>query len=413
MLDIVATCLVVTALLAYVNHRFVGLPTTIGVMATSLVFSLTLVGLDAMGVAHGLREYEESLLRSIDFSEVLMQGMLSLLLFAGALHVDISELKAYRWQVGGLAILGTLASTLVVGFGMWLALPLIGQSLPLHYCLLFGALISPTDPIAVMGILKSAGAPKNLELVIAGESLFNDGVGVVVFSLLLGALASGSTPTPGQGLELLLHEAGGGLVFGLVLGYITFGLLKSMDNYQVEVLLTLAAVTGGYALATHLHVSGPLAMVVAGLMIGNHGRALAMSDTTRRYLDMFWELLDEILNAVLFVLIGMEVLLVAFSASLLVAALVAVAVTLLARALTVGLPVGLLCGVFNLPRGASKLLTWGGLRGGISVALALSLPAGPERDMVLGLTYCVVVFSILGQGLTIGRVVRAATARPD
>ncbi|MBK6972344.1 MAG: sodium:proton antiporter [Sterolibacteriaceae bacterium] len=413
MLDIVATCLVVTALLAYVNHRFVGLPTTIGVMATSLVFSLTLVGLDAMGVAHGLREYEESLLRSIDFSEVLMQGMLSLLLFAGALHVDISELKAYRWQVGGLAILGTLASTLVVGFGMWLALPLIGQSLPLHYCLLFGALISPTDPIAVMGILKSAGAPKNLELVIAGESLFNDGVGVVVFSLLLGALASGSTPTPGQGLELLLHEAGGGLVFGLVLGYITFGLLKSMDNYQVEVLLTLAAVTGGYALATHLHVSGPLAMVVAGLMIGNHGRALAMSDTTRRYLDMFWELLDEILNAVLFVLIGMEVLLVAFSASLLVAALVAVAVTLLARALTVGLPVGLLRGVFNLPRGASKVLTWGGLRGGISVALALSLPAGPERDMVLGLTYCVVVFSILGQGLTIGRVVRAATARPD
>ena len=413
MLDIVATCLVVTALVAYVNHRFVGLPTTIGVMATSLVFSLTLVGLDAMGVAHGLREYEESLLRSIDFSEVLMQGMLSLLLFAGALHVDISELKAYRWQVGGLAILGTLASTLVVGFGMWLALPLIGQSLPLHYCLLFGALISPTDPIAVMGILKSAGAPKNLELVIAGESLFNDGVGVVVFSLLLGALASGSTPTPGQGLELLLHEAGGGLVFGLVLGYITFRLLKSMDNYQVEVLLTLAAVTGGYALATHLHVSGPLAMVVAGLMIGNHGRALAMSDTTRRYLDMFWELLDEILNAVLFVLIGMEVLLVAFSASLLVAALVAVAVTLLARALTVGLPVGLLRGVFNLPRGASKLLTWGGLRGGISVALALSLPAGPERDMVLGLTYCVVVFSILGQGLTIGRVVRAATARPD
>lgn len=412
MLDIVATCLVVTALLAYVNHRFVGLPTTIGVMATSLAFSLALVALDTMGVAHGLREYEESLLRSIDFTDVLMQGMLSLLLFAGALHVDISELKAYRWQVGALAIVGTLASTLVVGFGMWLALPLIGQTLPLHYCLLFGALISPTDPIAVMGILKSAGAPKNLELVIAGESLFNDGVGVVVFSLLLGALATGSTPTPGQGLELLLHEAGGGLLFGFALGYLTFRLLKSMDNYQVEALLTLAAVTGGYALASHLHVSGPLAMVVAGLMIGNHGRALAMSDTTRRYLDMFWELIDEILNAVLFVLIGMEVLLVAFSASLLVAAVVAVAVTLLARLLTVGLPVGLLSRSFNLPRGASKVLTWGGLRGGISVALALSLPAGPERDMVLGLTYCVVVFSILGQGLTIGRVVRAATARP-
>jgi CPA1 family monovalent cation:H+ antiporter len=209
---------------------------------------------------------------------------------------------------------------------------------------------------------------------------------------------------------LLAQEAGGGLLFGLVLGYVTFRLLKSVDNYQVEVLLTLAAVTGGYALATRLHVSGPLAMVVAGLMIGNHGRAIAMSDTTRRYVDMFWELLDEILNAVLFVLIGMEVLLVAFSVGVFVAAGVAVAVTLLARALTVGLPVRALRGASNLPRGAWKVLTWGGLRGGISVALALSLPAGSDRNTVLALTYCVVVFSILVQGLTIGRVARATIA---
>lgn len=411
MLDIAAACLVITALLAYLNHRFVGMPTTIGVMAAALIFSLALVGLDALGVAHGLRQYEESLLRSIDFSDVLMQGMLSLLLFAGALHVDLSELKAYRWPIAALAVFGTLLSTAVVAYGMWFALPLTGLQLPFMYCLLFGALISPTDPIAVMGILKSAKAPKELELVIAGESLFNDGVGVVIFSLLLGMLVSGITPTPGQAAELLVHEAGGGLLFGLVLGYVTFRLLKSVDNYQVEVLLTLAAVTGGYALASKLQVSGPLAMVVAGLIIGNHGRALAMSDTTRRYLDMFWELIDEILNAMLFVLIGMEVLLIAFSVNELIAASVAVVVILLARMLTVGMPVRLLRQTFNLPRGSWKVLTWGGLRGGISVALALSLPAGPERDTVVALTYAVVVFSILAQGLTIGRVVQSSVRK--
>lgn len=411
MLDIAAICLVITALLAYLNHRFVGLPTTIGVMAAALALSLALVGLDAVGLAHGLRQYEESLLRSIDFSNVLMQGMLSLLLFAGALHVDLSELKAYRWPVGALAVLGTLLSTLVVGCGMWLVLPLVGLGLPLIHCLLFGALISPTDPIAVMGILKSAGAPKEVELVIAGESLFNDGVGVVIFSLLLGMLASGDAPTAGQGLQLLLREAGGGLLFGGLLGYLTFRLLKSVDNYQVEVLLTFAAVTGGYTLASKLHLSGPLAMVVAGLIIGNHGRALAMSDTTRRYVDMFWELLDEILNAVLFVLIGMEVLLVSFSRGELFAAGVAVLVTLFARAITVGFPVAWLPRAFNLPPGSWKVLTWGGLRGGISVALALSLPSGSQRDIVVALTYGVVVFSILVQGLSIGKVTRAAMAR--
>lgn len=408
MLEVAAVCLVITALLAYLNHRYVGLPSAIGMMAASLTLSLVLVWLDTAGITRGLRQYEETLLRSVDFSDVLMQGMLSFLLFAGALHVDLEQLKIYRWPVAALAVLGTTLSTLAVGYGMWIALPFLGLHLPLIDCLLFGALISPTDPIAVMGILESAHAPKEVELVIAGESLFNDGVGVVIFSLLLGMRSSGVAPTAEQALGLLAHEAGGGVLFGLLLGYVTFRLLKSVDNYQIEVMLTLAAVTGGYMLASKLHVSGPLAMVVVGLIIGNQGRALAMSDTTRRYLDMFWELLDQILNAVLFVLMGMEVLLVTFRLGELVATFLAVAVTLLARAVIVGLPVAVLPRAFNLPRASWKVLTWGGLRGGISVALALSLPAGAQRDTVVALTYGVVVFSIFVQGLSIGRVARSS-----
>ena len=248
---------------------------------------------------------------------------------------------------------------MVVGFGMWAVLPLIDVKLSLFYCLLFGALISPADPIAAMGILRSAGAPKNLELVIAGVSLFSDGVGVVIFALLLGILASGTALTVPGAAGLLLREAGGGIAFGLALGYVTFRLLRSIDHYQVEVLLTLAAVMGGYALARHLEVSGPLAMVVCGLMIGNDGRELAMS-------------------------------------------------TLATRWLTVGLPVAAASAQFGLPPGSSRVLNWGGLRAGISVALALSLPVGAEREIILALTYCVVAFSILVQGMTIGRAVRAA-----
>ena len=413
MLDIAAVCLVVTALLSYLNHRFVKLPTTIGVMVIALILSLLIVGLDATGLDFlGLRAQEEAFLKTLDFSRVLMDGMLSFLLFAAALHVDMAALRTHRFTVAALALVGTVLSTAIVGLVMWWLLPLMGLPLPFLYCLLFGALISPTDPIAVMGILKSAGAPKTLELVISGESLFNDGVGVVIFSLLLGVLASGGLPTAQAGLLLLAHEAGGGILFGLVLGSVTVWLLKTIDQYQVEVLITLAAVVGGYALASRLHVSGPLAMVITGLMVGNGGRARAMSDTTRRYVDMFWELVDEILNAVLFVLIGMEVLLVSYSPALLLAGLAAIVVALASRWLTVGVPVRAGQRWLQLPPGAARILVWGGLRGGISVALALSLPTGAERDMVLTLTYCVVVFSILVQGLTIGRVVRAVAVEP-
>ncbi|GGX32098.1 sodium:proton antiporter [Pigmentiphaga litoralis] len=410
MLDIAAICLVVAALFAYINHRLIGLPTTIGVMVIALAMSLMIVGLDTVGIDHGLRDYEASFVGAIDFSDVLMQGMLSFLLFAGALHVDLKALRHYRWQVTGLAFFGTLLSTAIVGLGMWAVLPLVGVELPFIYCLLFGALISPTDPIAVMGILKSAGAPKSLELVISGESLFNDGVGVVVFSLLLGVLASGAVPSAVDVGELVLHEAVGGIALGLALGYVCFKLLKSIDHYQVEVLMTLATVMGGYSLASHLHVSGPLAMVVCGLIIGNGGRAIAMSNETRQYVDVFWELVDEILNAVLFVLIGLEFMLIAFSAPLITGSAVAIGMTLTVRWLTVGLPVWLAGQRLRLPQGSSVVLTWGGLRGGISVALALSLPMGEHRDTVLALTYCVVVFSILVQGLTIGGVVKRAIA---
>lgn len=407
MFEIAVVCLVLTALLAYVNHRFIGLPTTIGVMAVALLLSLGLIVLDRLGFG-ALREYEAAMLRSIDFSELLMEGMLSLLLFAGALHIDLSELRAHRWQVGLLAVAGTALSTAIVGFGLHWLLPMVGLELSLGYCLVFGALISPTDPIAVIGILKSAGAPRSVNLVVSGESLFNDGVGVVLFSLLLTMATRGEVPGVGEGAMLLLHEAGGGLLLGGVLGLAMFLMLRSIDNYQVEVLLTLAGVLGGYELASMLHVSGPLAMVVAGLIVGNQGRAYAMSDTTRHHVDLFWELLDEILNAVLFVLLGLEIVVIAFDMQTLTAGLVTIVIALLARLLAVGLPVAAMPRVFRLPAGAWKVLTWGGLRGGISVALVLSLPAGEARDLLLALTYVVVVFSILVQGLTIkGVVVRA------
>ncbi|KAA0986196.1 sodium:proton antiporter [Pseudomonas sp. 43NM1] len=404
MLDTIAAFFCITAVLAFLNRRYVGLPSAIGVMAIALSLSLINMASDALGF-HALHTLEQSLVESIDFSELLMQGMLSLLLFAGALHIDLSELRAYKWQIASLAVIGTTLSTLLIGFGLWGLLSLTSLELPLSYCLVFGALISPTDPIAVMGILKSAGAPNSVELVISGESLFNDGVSVVLFSLILAIIASGDIPSISNASQLLLTEAGGGILLGAAFGYITYRMLKSIDSYQEEVLITLAAVLGGYALATHLHVSGPLAMVVMGLIIGNQGRSHAMSEQTEKNLDMFWELIDEILNAVLFVLIGLEVVLIQFSSPLLATGMMVIALTLLSRLLTVGAPIAVLGQRFRLPKGAWSVMTWGGLRGGISVALALSLPRGEARDVVVALTYQVVAFSILVQGISVGKLV--------
>ena len=407
MFDIAVACLVITALAAWFNVRFIRLPNTIGVMAIAMLLSLALLFASKLGFG-ALYAYEKQFLQSIDFSDVLMQGMLSMLLFAGALHVDVSLLRSYRWQVGVLAVFGTLLSTAIVGFALYLLLPLLGIGLPLGYCLVFGALISPTDPIAVMGILKSAGAPDNVGLVVSGESLFNDGVGVVVFSLLLGLAVRQEAPGVMDAVHLMALEVGGGLLLGAVVGAVMFLLLRSVDHYKVEVLLTLAGVLGGYELAQRLHVSGPLAMVIVGLVVGHHGRRLAMSDTTRHHVDLFWELLDEILNAVLFVLLGLEIVLVDFDNSYLLAGMVAILVALGARLLAVGVPVALAPRWFRLPAGSWKVLTWGGLRGGISVALVLALPVGESRDLLLTMTYAVVVFSILVQGLSIRSVTRRA-----
>jgi CPA1 family monovalent cation:H+ antiporter len=406
-LDLAALLITLTALFGYFNHRYIGLPPTIGVMSVALVVSLALVTLGSLGLPQ-IERQAESLLVAVDFDDLLMNGMLSFLLFAGALHVDLDMLRRRKLTIGLLATAGVVASTFIIGYATRWILAWIGIDLPLLYCLVFGALISPTDPIAVLGILKSAGAPKSLEVKITGESLFNDGVAVVVF-LVLAGLATGSQEASASGIAwLFAEEALGGILFGLAIGYIAYRMLKSVDNYQIEVIISLALVMGGYALARHIHVSGPIAMVVAGLMIGNHGRAFAMSATTREHLDQFWELVDEILNAVLFVLIGLELILLEFSGPTVLAGLIMIPVVLLTRLVCVGVPVTALRRVLPFTPGAIRIMTWGGLRGGISVALALSLPQGPERDTLLTMTYLIVLFSILVQGLTIGRLIRAS-----
>ncbi len=400
--EIAAILLTLAALFSYFNERYVGMPTTIGLMFISLVISLGLIAIANLGL--DVESRAESVLAQIDFSELLLHGMLGFLLFAGALHVNLGDLLQQKWVISSLATAGLLISTLIVASLTWILLRSLGLDLPFIYCLLFGSLISPTDPIAVLGILKNANAPKSLETKITGESLFNDGVGVVVFIVLLDVVRGGHEIDAGGVVLFFLQEAVGGAVFGLATGFLVYWMLKSVDNYPVEILLTMALVTGTYALAETLHLSAPIAVVVAGLLIGNQGRALAMSEKTCEHLDSFWELVDEILNAVLFVLIGLEILVLQFNLSYLLAGLAAIPLVLAARWVSVGIPISLLRLRREFSPNVVKIMTWGGLRGGISVALALSLPSGPERDVILAITYTVVVFSILVQGLTIGRL---------
>ncbi|HIJ57434.1 MAG TPA: sodium:proton antiporter [Deltaproteobacteria bacterium] len=403
--NIIAILITISAVFSYINHRTVRLPNTIGVMLIALLGSLVLILLGPLSL--GLKESTRQLLSSIDFDETLLHGMLSFLLFAGALHIDLSDLYQQRRIISLLATVGVVGSTFIIGAAAWWILGRLGIEASFIFCLLFGSLISPTDPIAVLSILKKAGVPKSLEVKISGESLFNDGVAVVVFLVLL-KLASGTEPVSFWSIsKLFAVEVVGGIGYGIIIGLFSFWMLKSVDNYQVEILITLALVSGGYALADYLHISGPIAVVVAGLLIGNHGRMLAMSDTTRQHLDMFWELVDEILNAVLFVLIGLEVMVLSFSKAYFTAGVLLIPIVVLSRFISVGIPVAMLRPFRSFSPHVVKILTWGGLRGGISVALALSLPAGTGRDAILFMTYSIVVFSIVFQGLTIGKLVRA------
>lgn len=400
----IAIILGFSAVASYLNHRFTRLPSTMGLMVAGISLSAILVLLGKLGIIDA--SHVVKFVSSIDFAGLLLHGMLAFLLFAGALHVDLSDLKSQRVPVIVLSTVGVLLSTFITGSLFWYAAQAFGIHMSFIYALVFGALIAPTDPIAVMGLLKQANAPKSLEINIVGESLFNDGVGVVVFMTLLGIAVGGTQPTLSGVTLFLLEEAVGGALLGLFLGYITFLLLRSIDEYEVEVLLTLALATGSYALAEAIQVSAPIAIVAAGLLIGNHGREFAMSDQTRANVDKFWELIDDILNAVLFVLIGLEIIVLHFIWSDLAIALVAIVITLLARFVSVWLPINIMRWRRTFAQGAVPILTWGGLRGGISIALALSLPLSPERDLILFVTYAIVIWSILGQGLTLGPLIR-------
>jgi CPA1 family monovalent cation:H+ antiporter len=404
MLTIVSVLISLSAVFSFINYRYFHLPRTIGLMLFALVLSIALIGIGRAG--WDIRAQATVLIQRIDFNRLLLQGMLSFLLFAGALHVEANELLQHKWLIFTLATAGTILSTFLVGILAWQVLPLVGPAIPLTYCLLFGALISPTDPVAVLGILKDLKVPKSLETQMTGEALFNDGVGVVLFIILMRIAAGDPGTSLGQSALLFAEEAFGGILVGLAIGWIAYQMLKRVDNYQVEVLITLGLVMGGYDLAHTLHTSGPLAIVAAGLLIGNQGRAFAMSETTRKNLDTFWELIDEILNAVLFILIGIEVLVLEISFHYFLAGLVIIPLVLLVRLVSVGIPFGLLGQQLPSRKNAVKTLTWGGLRGGIAVALALSIPQVPQRGIIIFITYMVVVFSIVVQGLTIKKFLK-------
>ena len=403
---IITILVVLSAVFGYINVRFLKLPNSIGLMLITIVFTFGVFALSYFDST--LLDAERFIIKQIDFKSVLLDVMLSFLLFAGALHTNFEQLKVQRWPVLVFSTFGVLVSTFLVGASVFLILQLIGLDINFIYCLLFGALISPTDPIAVLGILKKAGVPKKLEAKIVGESLFNDGVGVVIFLTIFQVALLGTGEIEAFDVfKLFGKEVFGGILLGAVLGWVTYRLMKSINDYDIEVIITLAAVMGGTVIAHKWHLSAPLAMVTAGLVVGNDTvRGTAMSEITESYVDKFWELIDILLNTILFVLIGMEILVLTFKTEYILAGLIAVPVVLLCRYLSLLLPISLFKKKLDFVPKTNLIMTWGGLRGGISIALALGLTEAMQRDLFLVITYVVVVFSILVQGLTVGKLVK-------
>ena len=407
---IISTVLVVmAAVFGYINVRFLKLPTTIGLMVITLATTLIVLGISNYNDT--LLDAEKKIISEIDFEKVLLDGMLSFLLFAGALHTNFEQLKIQRWPILAFSTLGVLISTFLVGICSYFVLQLLSLDIGFIYCLLFGALISPTDPIAVLGILKKVGAPKQLETKIVGESLFNDGVGVVVFTVIYQIAKSGTDQVhAGEILHLFGVEVLGGIALGLLLGYITYRLMKSIDDYDVEVIITLAAVMGGTLVAQKLHLSAPLAMVTAGLVVGNDTvRHTTMSEITEAYVDKFWELIDVLLNTILFVLIGMEILVLELKTTYIIAGLLAIPIGLACRYFSLAPIIGFFNHRLDFIPKTNLIMTWGGLRGGISIALALSLTVDMHRELFLVITYFIVVFSIIVQGLSVGNLIKKVT----
>ena len=411
----IGAVITLAAAFGYLNHRFLRLPPTIGVVVIALVASLGTIGIDAVVPSLGIGGAVRTVIFGIDFHEVLMKGMLSFLLFAGALHVNLGDLLSRKWAIGSMATVGVVLSTFIVGFAIYGITQALGLPLPLIYCLVFGALIAPTDPVAVLGILKTVKVPASLQAKIAGESLFNDGVGIVVFIIMTAIAVGGAHGGSIGALDvavLFVQETLGGAALGLATGFLAYYAMKSIDDHNVEVMITLALVMATYGIASALHLSGPIAVVLAGLLIGNRGSRFAMSETTREHVHTFWSVLDEMMNAALFLLIGFEVVALSINGEVGILMALAIPIVLAARFVSVGTPLALLGLRREYTKGAIPVLTWGGLRGGISVALALSLPAGPERDIILAVTYAVVIFSIVVQGLTVRALVERVVS-PD
>ena len=415
--EISAFLIGLSALFGFLNHRFLRIPHTIGLVLMALAASMTLIAIDFFVPGTNVERLIIDVLDQIDFHEALMHGMLSFLLFAGALHVELSAFRSRLLAIATLATLGTMISTLAVATGVWLLFGLFDSDLPFIWALVFGALISPTDPVAVLGLFKSVKVPETLQAKMAGESLFNDGVGVVVFTAVVGIAVASSSGGGELGAaeiaELFFVEVFGGALLGIFAGYVGYRAMYHIDEHNLEVLITLAVVMVTYAVAIRLHMSGPIAMVVAGLFIGDKGMKYAVSENTRDHLQKFWSLLDEILNSALFLLIGLEVLVIARSDTHVVLAILAIPLTLLARWLSIYIPIRLLGRWETFTQGAVPVLVWGGLRGGIAVALALSLPANQYKGTILTLTYAAVLFSIVVQGLSIKALVKRVIPEPS